>query len=372
VTTKVVGPWFLIGIKDSQIPINPNSGNPHAITDFPSIASLRNAIQDPTFKPDLEAVRANMLNWVALARKRVNDEIAVNLNLDPRIILTQAATPDLHQDSAYSSIQKIITFLAEQPLPQAAIGTFDDLYSDTILRLQAISCDIESYMKSSKKLPLSPACQTVQPPSAPSDVLADIYTQAVLDNGTGFLGDRLLWALRLALNGYVLNGTSVTSQLSAQLIAANDVVAGLHSDVTEEDYNSDALDIVNSQPTVEGTLRTFVDQFGAGITQSIQDYQKNAVQMGEMAPGATRKTNRLLIAEMCLKLLAAPAWPKNVPESLCYGQTLPSLAFSDGPPSVTITKDLIHGKYENRVCSFRDYKRDNFIFQSFHGLRTGK
>jgi hypothetical protein len=70
------------------------------------------------------------------------------------------------------------------------------------------------------------------------------------------------------------------------------------------------------------------------------------------------------MSEMCLKLLSVPVWPEKVPVDLCLGKQLSSV-FQEGPSSVKVTQELIRGRHQERVCSFRNYQRKNRMFQFY-------
>ena len=361
--SAVTAPWYLIGVSSSSIPVD-GSKNLRPLSYYSNLETLRTDLGNPNFHPDLSFLRVNMNSWIALAASRVRSETSTTINLDPRIIINQAATTSLNGNSPYLSIQKFIKFLQSHKGQNPNIGTYDILLKDTIARLQAISCDIEAVMSLNQR-DLTPLCAVQYPaPSAdPAAALADIYSQGYLDNGNGFLGDRLLLALRLALNTYVTNGTSVEAPLAAQLIAGNDIIAGLQAITPSQDYNRMGLDMQNSQTVLERVTDSFADLFGQGIYRSILDFNAQSLELSEGPNGPSQQS----INELCLKLLSVPQWPAAVPESVCYGRTLKSVAFKEGPISETISPTLIHSPYASRACKFRDYSRRNSIYQTYNG-----
>ena len=349
---SVVGAWYLIGVKDADIPRNVDSlGHPtgrQLLADF-SWTGIKAKM--PLLKPNLTDVKANVESWIKLARDRVNSELAIVLNLDPLQLVMNATTPNLRGESPYDSLKKILGFLRSQDQGGAAVGSFQRLYADTIRRLEDIQKQIDLIANSAPE----------DPAHDPASVLTEIYKTGVLDNGVGFLGDRLHWALQLSVNRVVTSGRSgVSDSQAALLLATNDIVSELQRYSGSTELQPISRDIENSQVVIERTLSSFVDEFGKGISQSLRDYDKQARELNEGPDGTSSKA----AAEMCVKLLAAPTWPRGVSRDLCRDRSLPSL-FDGGPASVIVGSTSMSLPYKARVCSFRDYNRSNYIYQTF-------
>ncbi len=347
------GPWFLIGITSDKIPYDQQHTRKRQLSSY-SWAELPSAISQPTFKPDLTVVKNNVTTWIRLARQRVNAELAVVLNLDPLQLIMNATTPNLRGDSPYKSLQKILLFLRAQDPGFAAVGSFRRLYDDTISRLADVSTQIEHIANST----------VANVTEDPATTLTDIYTSAKLDNGVGFLGDRLRWALQLSINRVVTGGHSgLSNSQAAMLLATNDIVSELQSYSGSEDLQPISRDIENSQVITERTLSTFIDEFGGGISQTLKDYDRQARDMNEGPDGTSHKA----AAELCLKLLAVPVWPRQISRDLCRDRGLPSL-FEGGPSSMIVNDATWAMPFQKRVCAFRDYNRANSLFQ--HALSS--
>jgi hypothetical protein len=343
--------WYLIGIPDSQIPRDPNTGGRKALSSFPW-KDIPTIVGDPTFKPSLSFVQGNMLQWVGLARERVNTELSLILNLDPLKLMVNAATPGLNHRSPYRSLVALNEFMRTQTLPGATFGSFKGIYADTVTRLSVIEEQIKKVLQGQK---------VDGDPFLAAAAITEIYKAAVLDNGTGFLGERIRWAIRLSLNSLVTsNQSGISSQQAAALLASNDIIKELQAISPDADLNLMARDIQNSQVVLESTLQAFVSEFGKGIRSSIEDYRSRATRQGQSLQG----TSIQALSEMCLKLLAVPTWPGNIPEELCLNASLSSV-FPEGPSSVVITGELISASFPARVCSYRDFKRKNRMYQFY-------
>ena len=343
--------WYLIGIPDSQIPRDPNTGGRKALSSF-AWKDIPSIVGDPTFKPSLSFVQGNMLQWVTLAKERVNTELSLILNLDPLKLMVNAATPGLNHRSPYRSLVVLNEFMKAQTLPGATFGSFKGIYADTVTRLSVIEEQIKKVLQGQK---------ADGDPFLAAAAITEIYKAAVLDNGTGFLGERIRWAIRLSLNALVTSGQSgISQQQAAALLASNDIVKELQAISPDADLNLMARDIQNSQVVLESTLQAFVSEFGKGIRKSLEDYRRQAAQQGQSNQG----TSLQALSEMCLKLLAVPTWPGNVPEELCWNASLSSV-FPEGPSSTVVTSDLIRASFPSRVCSYRDFKRKNRMYQFY-------
>ena len=348
-----IGQWYLIGVSDDQIPRDQN-GKRKSLDSY-SWNQIPTVVGDPSFKPNLAVVKGNMFKWINLARDRVNAELAIVLNLDPLQLVMNATSPNLRGDSPYKSLQKILVFLRNQDSGSAAVGSFSNLYANTIDRLSQVGKQIE----------LIANARTDDPNHDPAAALTEIYSSAKLDNGVGFLGDRLRWALQLSINRMVTTSRSgLSDSQAALLLATHDIVSELQSYNGNTELQPISRDIENSQVIIERTVSNFVDEFGGGISQSLKDYDRQARDLNEGPDGTSRKA----AAELCLKLLAAPTWPRKVSRDLCKDRNLPSM-FDGGPASVTVNADSMALPYGKRVCSFRDYNRSNYLYQNILSRR---
>jgi hypothetical protein len=346
-----LAPWFLIGVSDANIPRDPNTGARRGLGTFPW-KDIPTIVGDVNFKPDLAVLQKHMIDWVKLAKDRVDTELSLILNLDPLKLMVNAATPSLNKESPYQSLQALIKFMKSQAPQTSVYGSFKGIYGDTLSRLQVIADSIQSVLQGDP--------DTSDAVNAAS-TLTKIYKVAVLDNGTGFLGDRLKWAIRLSLNELVTSGQSgISSAQAAALLASNDIVSELQAISPEADLNSMARDIQNSQVILEGTLQSFADQFAKGIGRSLEDYDVQAKALDQDDHG----TSRMAQSELCLKLLAVPVWPRRVDSELCLGKSLSSV-FQDGPTSIKVSNETIHAPFKDRVCAFRDYERKNRMYQYY-------
>ncbi len=354
---RELSPWFLIGVSDASIPRDPNTGGRRSLSSF-AWKDIPMLVGDVNFKPDLGFVQKNMLAWVGLAKDRVNTELSLILNLDPLKLMVDAATPTLNGESPYDSLKKLIEFMKSQTPRTTRYGSFKGIYADTVNRLEVIQSSIEKVLQGSP--------DTTDSVMA-AETITGIYKVAVLDNGVGFLGDRLKWAIRLSLNALVTSGTSgISNAEAAALLASNDIVRELQRFSPDADLNSMARDIQNSQVVLESTLQSFADQFGSGMALALYDYQYRAGNQSQDPSG----TSSLAMSELCLKLLAVPVWPSAISKDLCVGKSLSSV-FQDGPTSVVINSDVIQSNFQKRVCSFRDYERKNRLYQYYKERSRG-
>lgn len=362
-----IAPWYLIGVPDSAIPRSKVNGERLAITNYSpdQIVAL-----NPKFRVSLDDLSVNMNAWVSLARERVNRELSQILNLDPLKLIVNAVTPNIDGTSPYQSLQNIIQFMKAQSPKTAVSGSFTNIYSDTLSRLQNISDAIDSVVTSNTDSVMRLAqgkriSEEAEDPSDSKETLSstainNIFNYGVLTNGIQFLSDRLKWSIRLSLNHLVTTPSDgVTQSQAAFLLAADDIINEIKANSTG-DLNMVARDIQNSQVVIENTLTAFTQTFGRGINHSLKLYGEMAKVQNEDALG----TSNQAAAELCMKLLATPEWPRAVSKDFCQGKQLSSI-YLDGPKAPMIDQALMELPFRERVCKFRNYNRANYLYQIF-------
>lgn len=242
--------------------------------------------------------------------------------------------------AAYESLERLAAFLSKQAPRSFVIGSHARLYDDSVRRLHAISAQIKAVVE--------PAGTT-----DPRVALEAIYREASLEFGSVLLSNRLQTSLRLSLTELLTSDQpGIDPQTAAKLLAAEDVLRELRRYSGSDDYNQIARDIEKAQFTTKETLKSFVELFQRGIRRAIDYYMRTP---GE---GSHKEW-----AELCIKLLAAPEWPRTIPPGLCGGAQLSSL-FPGGPKSIQVTWTTLALPYERRACGYRDFLRASRIFQS--------
>lgn len=343
-------PYFLLGLTLQQAPkfVAGGSAIIKPIDQFDPFVEWQGIVGQP-FRPDLNIVRAQLLLWVQNAQDRVNNELSIVLNPDPLEILNKAAAKDQHGFAPYDSLGALAAFLKDQAPKSYVVGSHKRLYLDTIARVEDIAASIRTIVE-----PVTPLPEDPNDPGHPKNILGRIYKQAALDFGTVLLENRLETSIRLALTELLTSGTSgLDSETAAKLLASDDVLRELKRYAGTDDLNLIARDIEKSQALTVTTFSSFIDLFGKGISKNLKHYKKTGgtVQLKEQA-------------EMCLKLLAAPKWPKNVSKKICEGMQLPSL-FVGGPASIVVNETAMNLPYEKRACAHRNFLRANRIFQNY-------
>ena len=368
-SAAAIAPWYLIGAETKNIPTNRNNNEPIDLSTY-SLASLQ--AQIPGFTLDLNSengphsILRNMNAWIDLADKRVNGEVSRNVNLDPKLLVMYAATPDSTGNSPYRALTNIIHFVADHPSDDAAIGSFDDLYRDTLQILRTIACNVQAVstrVYSPRRLPKEGYCDQHPGESDPVKAIEAISRVALLENGTGFIGDRLLWALRLSLNEMIAKGTGgADAQDAALILAQGDALSALEFYSGTTNHTDIQTDVLKGQAAIQAALGNFTDLVGPGIARAIDYYVDMSAQMHEKSQGP----NDHQVNEFCLELLASPFWPKAVDPNVCIGRFLISNE-SGGPTSAIVTADLIGADYEDRACKYRDFFDASSLYQNFHG-----
>jgi len=107
-------------------------------------------------------------------------------------------------------------------------------------------------------------------------------------------------------------------------------------------------------------MSSFVSVFEDSLSRVLKQYGEQARVAQETHLGVNLSSR----AELCLKLASAPEWPSGVSKKLCLGSQLKSV-FENGPMAPVITENLIGRPFAERACLFRDFSRQNRIYERF-------
>jgi hypothetical protein len=352
---STVVPWLLVGVPENLIPFGQGSSS----TSLESLSSPTYTYQYvgqrlglTNYVPSLDIVKQSFLTFASRAQVRLDGERARVMYADPCKLIANAATTNIAGTSPYQSLQSIITYLQLQTAPSGAYGSFRGIYTETQNTLGEISRVIESSLNST--------CTT---PSG-QQAVNQIFSLARLENGSGFLSERLNWAVQLSLNDLVVHGQGTTPGQAAALLAADNVITEMNSYSPNLSFDDMIKDMKHSQLLLDGTIQAFSDNFADDIARNIYDFKRQAEAQGEDALG----TNNEAWDKSCVLLLSIPKWPRAVPKELCIGRSIKS-EFAGWPSSPMITEAMMEPSSNTRaksVCAFRDYQRANWLFQRYH------
>jgi hypothetical protein len=345
------GRYFLVGLRESEIPSLPAGG----LVPFDQFNPFTQWPARGSFSPSLELVEGQVREWIELARQRVSREMALVLQPDALRTLSEAFDPTSNpwKVSARQAAGALRLFLESRAPRQFEVSSYQKLYSDTIERLGQLERELDSVVEVPGQGPMSG-------PSREQQVLGGIYATMGLQYGTIFLRSRLDLAMRVALSEVFASLSESEQKVAAQVLASDRFL-----DVLQKVSGTDNLvlilaDIQNSKPVTQETLQAFSDVFGKNLRRTLERYQERELVLR----GATGASYRRSRTELCLSLLAVPAWPKRVPKELCLGLQLEPL-LAGGPRSIALSEEWFRKPHEERACVYRDYLRLSKIYQDW-------
>ena len=312
-----------------------------------------NPFENQAFKPSLDDVKANFLKWVKDSRDLVDSENATVLQPDPLFVLTQAQTENAFKKSPLNAAKNIAAYLRDTRGKLNSTGANARIFDDTLVRLESIIAKIQTALS-------SPADSD----HSDQDVLNRIYELANLDDGLNLFRNRIEWSVRLNLTDVLASKNGVDQGISAQLLAADDILAQLKLASSSNDLTSIGRDLENSQTVVQQTLDAMLnDVFARPVNQSLKMYTKQAESARESINDPFNRSNLSSKAELCIKLLAMPAWPRGLDSDYCEGAFLAS-KFQKGPRSITWSIKLYKDQpVQARACVYRDWIRASKIYE---------
>jgi hypothetical protein len=183
---------------------------------------------------------------------------------------------------------------------------------------------------------------------------------SALDFGSSFFSGRLETAIRLiALESLSRQGEAVYSQnVVAKMLASQNMINELTQFSGNDDLTLIGRDIQKSQQATQELLQVFGESFADSIEAAARFYRKRAKQLRETPSGR----NAQELAELCFKILAVPFALEDVDLSVCRGSRLMPL-FSGWPASEAWEPALLRRNYDHRACLYRDFLRQNRIYQ---------
>jgi len=284
-----------------------------------------------------------------LALDIVTQEKSV-LQTDPLQLIADASTEIYSGKSPYSAILNLKDYLKNQKPDSFVVGSHERLYNETVNKLEKISAVIKEVMTASADQSLDQ--------SQLSELIAKIFKEAELEQGTTFLSNRIERSLRIAMNEILIsNKSNLDVGFASKLLASEDVLRELTQFSGNSDLNTLYSDLTQSQIIVERSLQTFLNMFETGITRGVKDAYTSDGYTKTIDPRRTRS-----LGEMCLRLLSVPNLDSRFLKNLCDQNQVESI-FKDGPKSVKITEGLYSAPLEQRICSYRNFMRTNRIFQ---------
>lgn len=341
-------PYFMLGLPDDQS-IRNNNG------DYIPFMSW----QKPAgFNPTLEGVKAKYLEWVSLARARVNQELNQVLQPDPLQTLSSAfdRTDTRMKISPMDSLKGTIKFL-RQNQPKEISFAFKKVFESTLKNLEdiynitetAVMVDINTTTRGEDGLERPP--------------VEAIYEIAQLKYGTVVLQARLELIVRLALLELLEQSPPEDQVIAAQILASD-----RFSDTLAKMSGTDNLaviraDINRAQPIVVSNLDSFIKVFGKNVNRLLKKFKEEE----ERSAGTVAKTKRYARTELCFLLLSVPNAADKLDIEYCSGLKFDAV-IPGGPQTISLTTETFSKDLNDRACTYREFFRQSKIYENW-GIR---
>ena len=142
----------------------------------------------------------------------------------------------------------------------------------------------------------------------------------------------------------------------AQLKAIDDVIVEIKKYSTNQDKT--LPDLLHDLEAAQNTALTSLDNF-----LNIRDYEKGFVRAIQHY-----KKHSYARAKVCYNLLGVREWDKPFYKKvlkLCSGESLND--YPTGPKTDVLNATVFELPQEKRACIFRNYRRDNLVFEKLSG-----
>ncbi|MDA8791621.1 hypothetical protein N9N67_00170 [Bacteriovoracaceae bacterium] len=372
-------PYYLLGITEAEVPRA--NGSIIQFSQFDPFSQWpRNG---ETYTPNYDLIKTQLDNWITRARNDVNTLLSIRLQPDAINIISQAFDPistDL-KINPKEALEKIIKYLKDNPIGSIQKGAFNQVHKSTLNGLVKISKSIDKLlieMKDHKKhkceestankpheseedkandKPVKTCDQYAD--EAAQKTLAKIYETSKLEFGTSIIQNRLEVLTRVMLFEKIKNSKDTKNKNIYYNLLAADRFTDVFSFVTgSNSLNRVQSDIMRGKPITQTNLSQFVSLFHKNIKKSLEALMKSE----KKAHLDDKEYFRRSRAELCFGLLAAPQWHKKIPRSYCMDMKLKSY-FKNGPSTQPISNDLINKSMKEKACVYRDYFRENEIYE---------
>lgn len=343
-----------------------NSGYaPFALLGVPDDASIRSdfgyynvdswpiANRPPGFKPTLDQVKQNFLDWIELGEQLVNQELGVVLQPDPLQTLSSAydRLGNPWKISFIDSLDNLIRFLEKNP-PKERDRAFRKVFSETLASLKEIKRIAEDAV-------LTQSLENETP-------IEEIYNLAQLKYGTVVFQTRLEMIVRVALLELFETSPQQDQVLVAQLLAANRFTETIRKMNGLESLTDIQNDIMRGQVITYDNLNSFVEIFGKNINKMLSRLKSEESRL----TGKAAELKRHSRAELCFLLLGAEKARFYIYPGYCEGLKLKGNF--GAPDSITITEATFREEMPLRACHYQDYFRNGKLYDLRNSKRKKK
>lgn len=332
-------PYFLLGFEETNTTIRNDDGY-YALDEWP---------RPTTFTPRLDDVKVKFVEWITLARNRVNLELQQVLQPDAVTTLSIAFERGNNpwKLSPIKSLGSLIEFI-EKNKPQEEDRAFIKIYNETLAALIEIKQITEDAIIS--KYFVDDAKEAVK----------RIYEKAQLQYGTVVLQARLELIVRLSILELLRHSPREDQILVAQLLAAERFTETLMKMSGKDNLSEVEVDIEEALLINLKNLRSFMSLFGKNIQAHLQKLKKNESKTS----GTEARLLKQSRTRLCFLLLAAPNSMEYIDLRLCQGLKIAALS-EGGPETPVINRELFSRDINDRACVYSDYFRQTKIHENW-------
>lgn len=357
-------PYYLLGLKRNEVP--KGGAQTESLLSFEDFDPFAKWPLPTPFKPSMATVKAQLSAWIEDSEKKARAER--DLVLNPDIVQTMFESlipgPNRTEYPAYNAMLNLSQYIYGWRNSEFFPQDYGVVASDTLTRLRKIRAEITSSTQAVRKRESESGQAKFEIDEALKKKievsLGEIYKLSVLDFGSSFFSGRLETIIRLiSLESLSRQGNAVFSQnVIAKMMASQNMISELTRFSGNDDLTLIGRDIQKSQQATQELLQIFGGAFADSINDSMRFYKKRIKQMHETSSGL----NAQELADLCFKILAIPFKLDGVDLSACQGARLMPIV-PGGPASEVWEPVLQRRTFERRACVYRDFLRQNRIYQ---------
>lgn len=338
-------PFYLLGVPDDGNIRQPAEagGGYHTLDSWPGMA---------TYKPDLDLIKAQYLNWVDRARTKVNQELTQVLQPDALQTLTSGYDQfgNRWKISPMDSLKRLITFVERHP-PTDRNPAFRKLYKSTTLKLKRMYEITEDAIIRSER----------EYHDNNNVAVKEIYEEAQLQYGTVVMEARLDMIIRLSLLELLQNSDEEDQILVAQLLAAERFTETISKVKGTDNIALIRADIRRGREITMNNLNGFLKTFYKPIGSILHRLQQDELN----SSGTVARSKRYSRTEMCFLLLGVPEVDTYVRTTYCSGLQMLS-TLPGGPQTFVIDQGIFDRDISDRACEYRDFFRKSDIYRDLN------
>ncbi|MBL7716361.1 MAG: hypothetical protein JNL01_12920, partial [Bdellovibrionales bacterium] len=348
----------------------------------------------------INSLRARFMNWLDLARIRVEKERTEKTQTDPQAVImaglkdSRAMIDEGKKITPYESMTRIRDAFVEETKRPGLPLSYLTFYNDSIARVNkilAILDAVDQFKPGPVVVPSPEPAPEIGPlglpfpskkpfqtkPTAPPktleetflDWIGEIYAEAKLSQGTSFLSGRMDFLTRTATLNIFQDAKSEDREIAAMFYASRQISDQLSlrdrwgSSDSYGRFDDEALLNQASSYIVrtKDNSKAFIKMFRKEIVRALKQLDKRIkdIKDADELPDLEKRK-----VELCFGLWLNEEWPKHVPIKKCLGVKPTTLLVSEVP----LFDDLAAAAGETEFFAGEDGKRDIKILDKYKSV----